>query len=207
MNWFPNTHTHIYFLTHWGRVMHICIIKLNHHWFRYWLIAWPAPSHYLNQSWNIVNWDPGEQISLKFSSKYNNFHSTKCIWKGLENGGHFVLASMCWRFLHQLHDKFNMLYTTKLTGNKTANNNFLTYNGEIIYSIPKVTSLFDILDLFICKQDTPGLTHWGRDKMAPILQVIFSNAFSWVKMYELRLKFHCNLFLRVLLTIFQHWFR
>ena len=42
-------------LTHWGRVMHICvgnitIIGSN------WLVAWSAPSHYLNQCWNIVNW-------------------------------------------------------------------------------------------------------------------------------------------------------
>ena len=27
------------------------------------------------------------------------------------------------------------------------------------------------------------LTHWGRDKMAAIFQTIFSNAFSWMKMY------------------------
>ena len=27
----------------------------NHHWFRQWLVAWSAPSHYLNQWWGIVN--------------------------------------------------------------------------------------------------------------------------------------------------------
>ena len=32
---------------------HICVS--NHHWFRQWLVAWSAPSHYLNQCWNIVN--------------------------------------------------------------------------------------------------------------------------------------------------------
>ena len=51
------------------------------------------------------------------------------------------------------------------------------------------------------------LTHWGRDKMAAISQTIFSNAFSWMKMDEFRLRFHWSLFLRVQLTIFQHWFR
>ena len=30
--------------------------QTKHHWFRQWLVAWPAPSHYLNQYWNIVNW-------------------------------------------------------------------------------------------------------------------------------------------------------
>ena len=44
------------------------------------------------------------------------------------------------------------------------------------------------------------LTHWGRDKMADISQTIFSNIFSSKKMFEFRLKFHWNLFLRVQLT-------
>ena len=29
--------------------------KANHHCLRWWLVAWSAPSHYLNQWWNIVN--------------------------------------------------------------------------------------------------------------------------------------------------------
>ena len=51
------------------------------------------------------------------------------------------------------------------------------------------------------------LTHWGRDKMDAISQTTFSNAFSWMKMYWFRLRFHWNSFSRVQLTIFQHWFR
>ena len=51
------------------------------------------------------------------------------------------------------------------------------------------------------------LTHWGRDKMAAISQTTHSNAFSWTKMLEFRLKFHWSLFPRDQLTIFQHWFR
>ena len=51
------------------------------------------------------------------------------------------------------------------------------------------------------------LTHWGRDKMDAISQMILSNAYSWMKMFQLRLKFHWSLFPRVQLTIFQHWFR
>ena len=49
--------------------------------------------------------------------------------------------------------------------------------------------------------------HWGRDKMPAIFQTTFSNTFSWMKMYEFWLKFHWSLFLRVKLTIIQHWFR
>ena len=50
------------------------------------------------------------------------------------------------------------------------------------------------------------LSHWGWDKMAAILQNTFSNAFSWMKII-FWFKFHWDLFLRVKLTIIQHWFR
>ena len=51
------------------------------------------------------------------------------------------------------------------------------------------------------------LTHWGRDKMAAIFQTPFSNAFSWMEIYEFRLRFHLSLFLGAQLTIIQYWFR
>ena len=51
------------------------------------------------------------------------------------------------------------------------------------------------------------LIHWGRDNMAVISQTTFSNAFSWMKIYEFWLIFHWSLFPRGQLTIFQHWFR
>ena len=44
-------------------------------------------------------------------------------------------------------------------------------------------------------------------QMAAISQTTLSNTFSWLKMLEFWLKFHWSLFLRVKLTIFQHWFR
>ena len=59
----------------------------------------------------------------------------------------------------------------------------------------------------LCQCHTAILTHWGRDKMAAIFQTTFSNPFSWMKLYEFRLRFHWSLFLRVQLTIFHHWFR
>ena len=51
------------------------------------------------------------------------------------------------------------------------------------------------------------LTHWGWDKMAAIFQTAFSNAFSLLKIYKFPLRFHWNVFPRVQLIIFQHWFR
>ena len=41
------------------------------------------------------------------------------------------------------------------------------------------------------------LTHWSRDNMAAIFQTTFSYAFSWMKMYEYRLKFHWSFSLGV----------
>ena len=49
-----------------------------------------------------------------------------------------------------------------------------------------------------------SLTHWGRDKMAAIWQTTFSNASSWMKIYEFRFRFHWSLLLRLQLTISQH---
>ena len=43
--------------------------------------------------------------------------------------------------------------------------------------------------------------------MVDIFQTTYSNAFSWMKIYEFQLKFHWSLFLRIQLIIFQHWFR
>ena len=59
---------------------------------------------------------------------------------------------------------------------------------------------------FHCICSNKWLTHWGRDKVAAIFQTPFSNAFSWMEMYEFRLKFHWSLFPMVQLRIFQHWF-
>ena len=50
------------------------------------------------------------------------------------------------------------------------------------------------------------LTHWGRDQMASISQTTHSNAFSWMKMCEFRLRLHWCLSTGLELTIFQHWF-
>ena len=36
--------------------------ETNLQWFRSWLVTWPAPGHYLNQCWNIVNWILGKKL-------------------------------------------------------------------------------------------------------------------------------------------------
>ena len=51
------------------------------------------------------------------------------------------------------------------------------------------------------------LTHLPLDEMPTISQTTFVKAFSWMKNFEFWLKFLWSLFLRVQLTITQHWFR
>ena len=60
--------------------------------------------------------------------------------------------------------------------------------------------------------DTLTFTHqWlntlRRRQMDAISQTTFSNAFSWMRMNEFRLRFHWSLFPRVKLTKSHHWFR
>ena len=50
------------------------------------------------------------------------------------------------------------------------------------------------------------LTCLSLDKMAAISQTTHSNAFSWMKNFVFWCEFHWSLFLRVQLTINQHWF-
>ena len=91
----------------------------NHHWFRWWLVAWSVPSHYLNQCWNVVNWTPRNQLQWNRNrdsyiffqeNAFENasekrqqfcfilsilFTHFKChiVICRLQNGSHFVLTS------------------------------------------------------------------------------------------------------------------
>ena len=78
---------------HWGQVMHIVacchfsvkpltggnlsvnslrpsdaymLQQTNRHWFRQWLVAWSAPSHYLNQCWDIAHWTHRNKLQWNF---------------------------------------------------------------------------------------------------------------------------------------------
>ena len=78
-------------------------------------------------------------------------------------------------------------------------NCYLLFRTWPTASRSRVTLSYDKLYITLsrrcCKQNR--LTTWGRVKMAVIFQTIYSNAFSWMKMNELRLRFHWKLFPRV----------
>ena len=82
-------------LTHWGQVTHICVSNL--------III--GSDNDLSPGWRqAIIWTNAEILLIgllgtSFSEiliKIRIFSRKKCIWKWrLENGGHFVLASMC----------------------------------------------------------------------------------------------------------------
>ena len=105
------------------------------------------------------------------------------------------MLSSRWNFHHWLHH-------TAASDEKFHQFGDLLYMTQLLSEVMPIDLIIKILLKLLWK-----LTHWGRGKMDAISQTTFSNEFSWMKMYEYRLKFHWNLFLRVQLTIFQHWFR
>ena len=46
-------------------------MRRYHHWFRQWLVAWSAPSHYLNQCWHIVNLTLMNKLQWNFNRNAN----------------------------------------------------------------------------------------------------------------------------------------
>ena len=62
----------LYVLTHLPLVQHICVTESGQHWFRWWLFAYSAPSHYLNPRYNIVNLTLRNRLQWN-STKYKIF--------------------------------------------------------------------------------------------------------------------------------------
>ena len=129
--------------------------------------------------------------------KIQHVHSMKwiCICR-LQNGSHFVSASIYQTISKQAEQLlYKSLYITAPGNDEPASFSFFNSLTSIMRD-----SLGRGLSHLL-------LTHWGREKMAANLQTALSNTFSWMKLFEFRFKFHWSLFLRVQLTIFQHWFR
>ena len=77
---------HVHVLTHWGRVNHICVSKLSHHWFRKWLVARSVPSHYLSQCWYTMNW------IFKKKGQWNYYRNWQIFFQ--ENAFEIVVCEM-----------------------------------------------------------------------------------------------------------------
>ena len=91
-------------LTHWGRLMHICVSKLTIIGSdnglspgRRQAIIWTNAGILLIRT-SGTNFSEilNEILAFSFKKMHLHFHSRKCIWKcRLRNGVHFVSASMC----------------------------------------------------------------------------------------------------------------
>ena len=131
-----------------------------------------------------------EQKYAQFCSKWSSVgYGTGAF--GICELGHLLIMYFC-NMLTQIYSICFPVGNTIEDGKVSANK----FHDFLINVEPSLTTI-----------RPTTLTHWGRDKMDDISQTTFSSAFSWIKIYEFRLKFHWGLFLRVQLTIFQHWFR
>ena len=80
--------------THLPLVPHICVSDSGQRWFKWWLVVYSAPTHYLKQCWVIVNWTLRKKNPWIFSQNTKFFIHKKIIWKyRLRKGGHFVQGS------------------------------------------------------------------------------------------------------------------
>ena len=83
-------------LTHWGRVMHICVSKLTIIGRDNGLLPGRCQAIIWTNAGILLIGALGTNFSEILIEIHPYFHSRKSIWKcPLENGGHFVSASMC----------------------------------------------------------------------------------------------------------------
>ena len=120
------------------------------------------------------------------------------VYEVVTHGGHSGLFHLGFR-IHEMFIQYNCI--SNLFTYIAHHLSWLGLSGIFKLDEVEVNPSLSELPLNGC------LTHWGREKMAAIFQTTFSSAFSWMKMFKFRLKFHWSLFPRVQLTIFQHWFR
>ena len=72
--WFRSvTCRELYHLTQRSLLTHIYVNESGQHWFRQWLVACTAPSHYPNQSWFIVNWFFIDKLQWNFNQNTKPF--------------------------------------------------------------------------------------------------------------------------------------
>ena len=166
----------------------------NKHWSRQWPGAWPVPRDCLNQCWNIVNW------TLR-----NNRNSYVFIQENaLENGVWKMAAILSEPQCVKFHNHW-FSHSDKPVPDHQSTFVFYMPDG-CAQNIGNISPGND-LSPDGTKPLPPVLTHDPLDKMAAILQTIFSDAFWWMKNFVFWLNFHWSLFLRVQLTITQDWFR
>ena len=121
---------------------HICINWVDHHWFRQWLVIWPAPSHYLNQCWNIVNWTL-ENI-FKWNLKRNTYIFIQenvfenVIWK--------MAAILSWSQCVKLNASLASLYVMNIRRQTHLTSYILHWqSSELIFPLGDAAVIFKFI--------------------------------------------------------------
>ena len=85
-----------YFLVNSLRLSDAYVDNLGHHWFRQWLIAWSAPSFYLNQCWLLIG-----PLVTNFNEILIKIHAFSFIKI------HFKMSGKWWRFCQCVKHIYN----------------------------------------------------------------------------------------------------
>ena len=165
-------------LIHWGRVTHICVSELT-------IIVQimacrlHGAKTLSEQRWNIVNWTLGNKLQWNLNRNSNIFIH--------DNALEHVVCEMA----------------AILSRRQCVNS--VDPRLASFHWLPPVDQGHHFTDWPV--NQTPEINMWMPRQMDAISQTTFSNAFSWMKIYEFPLKFHWSLFPRFQSTIFPHWFR
>ena len=95
-----------------------------------------------------------------------------------------------WKINILSSSSFKKNHCTFPTGIRRNNNAIMTSKRRRVDVIITLFLRQVSAELLLMSLLPEWLTHWGQGKMDTISQTIFSNAFSWMKMFQLRLKFH-----------------
>ena len=185
---------------------------------------------YASVNWVVISWRIGDkplpqpmlvycqldswgQVSVKFQLESYHFHSRKCIWKCRPPQRRPFCPGGDELMWHNIQLGNTMTYT-KISGNLEAvfSNCPRTWQASRQHCYRGSETSRDIVLKRLMGGNETGptglhviLTQWGRDKIAAISHTTFSYAFSLMQMYVFRIRFLWSLFLRVELTILQHW--
>ena len=152
-------------------------------------------------------------LLLNDISELRNIHRSS--WEGINtlrprrNGRHYPDDIFKWIFLNEnvwISIKISLKFVPKVSiNNIPALVQIMAWrrSGDKPLSEPMMDSLLT----HICVTRPQWVNTLRPSKKGTIWQPTFSNAFSCIKIYEFRLRFHRSLFLRDELNIFPRWFR
>ena len=91
---------------------YVCVSESGQHWFRYWLVAYSAPSPYLNECSRIVNWTLRNRLKWNLNQNTkSSIHGNASEKKGSSaNWWPFVLEELSYCFLNNAYGHGHVIY-------------------------------------------------------------------------------------------------